>query len=337
MTIPIKKLIYFLKDLMMNKVQRTNDSRSSCYVIFFISKNRYQEIIITLAAYNAPEVIFLKKNEQEYLSELKKWMEKTRVIFNENDLNTEETRIWNTLENKINNTLEKNTDFNQITALHEEAEKFIDRFHRNMSAIERKAEYGNHRLPPLPYAYDALEPYISEEIMRLHHLVHHQAYVDGLNTAEKMIYERQLKPEELRHWLWEQAFNGSGNTLHSIFWTNMTPHQQPIPRELAQAIANDFGSVPAFKELFTNTASAVEGPGWAALLYDPINNRLLIEMIEKHQDNQLASMIPLLVLDMWEHAYYLQYKTNKADYINNWWNIVNWQDVNSRLMKAKRK
>jgi len=145
-----------------------------------------------------------------------------------------------------------------------------------------------------------------------------------------------LDPGILRHWLREQAFNGSGHILHSIFWTNMTPYSSKLPvKEIRRQIIRDFGSFEDFKSLFTKVASSVEGPGWAALLYDPINKRLVVESIEKHQLNHLVNMIPILVLDVWEHAYYLQYKTGKGDYINQWWNIVNWENVNDRLLQAE--
>lgn len=199
----------------------------------------------------------------------------------------------------------------------------------------RRPAYAAHTLPPLPYAYDALEPYISEEIMLLHHLEHHQSYVDGLNKAEEEIYFKNNEPGMLRHWMREQAFHGSGHLLHSIFWENMTPHGSKTPRgKIAQGINRTFGTFEDFKEKFTDTAMSVQGPGWAALLYDPVNSRLIIETIEKHQLNHQAGLIPLLVLDLWEHAYYLQYKTEKADYIESWWNIVDWHDVEERLNLA---
>lgn len=116
----------------------------------------------------------------------------------------------------------------------------------------------------------------------------------------------------------------------------MTPDAMLIPiREIGREIDRHFGSFHQFQTKFTDVASSVQGPGWVALLYDPINDRLIIESIEKHQMNHLVSMIPLLVLDVWEHAYYLQYQTDKADYVDAWWNVVNWEDVNERFLRAK--
>lgn len=278
----------------------------------------------------------MDNNEQTYLLQLKSWSEKTRILLPEETLTSEEMEQWEMWDDAIDQYLSTNVDVNQLNHLRDEAEKMIREIQEKK--IERKegATYGEHQLPPLPYSYDALEPYISEEIMRLHHLVHHQAYVDGLNKAEQMIYQTELDSNSLRHWLREQAFNGSGHILHSIFWTNMTPNSSEMPvKRIQQQIIKDFGSFEAFKKLFTNVASSVEGPGWAALLYDPINRRLVVESIEKHQVNHLVNMIPILVLDVWEHAYYLQYQTDKDDYVNEWWNIVNWENVNDRLIQAQ--
>ncbi|WP_425445471.1 superoxide dismutase [Virgibacillus ndiopensis] len=204
---------------------------------------------------------------------------------------------------------------------------------------EKSIAYGQHKLPPLPYDYAALEPYISREIMELHHNVHHQSYVDGLNKAEKELYKAKNKKEEnlIKHWLREQAFNGSGHNLHTIFWYNMTPNSSRKPiGEVARRISKDFGSWNAFKEMFTNAAASVEGVGWAVLAWNPRSGKLVIQTFEKHQLFQYADIIPLLVLDVWEHAYYLQYKTDKKGYITNWWNVVNWQDVNNRFIEAKK-
>lgn len=198
----------------------------------------------------------------------------------------------------------------------------------------KRIPYGKHQLPPLPYAYDALEPYISKQIMELHHSKHHQSYVDGLNNAEQKIYIEKSN-SELKHWLREQAFHGSGHYLHSIFWKNMTPNSTKEPiRQIKKQIETDFGSWHNFKKLFTEAANTVEGVGWAILFYSPKTNRLGIQTIEKHQLFSVSNTIPLLVLDVWEHAYYLQYHTEKGKYIDNWWNVVNWEDVNRRFINA---
>lgn len=203
----------------------------------------------------------------------------------------------------------------------------------------RRVPIGKHSLPPLPYSYDALEPAISKEIMKLHYEQHHKSYVEGLNKAElEMEKARQTKNFELlKHWEREAAFHGSGHYLHSIFWFNMAPKSAGKPSgALLRQITEDFGSFERFKSHFTNAAEKVEGVGWALLVWAPRTHRLEILQTEKHQFFTQWDTIPLLVLDMWEHAYYLQYKNKKADYIKNWWNIVNWQDVEQRFNEAKK-
>lgn len=268
--------------------------------------------------------------------QLKDWGKEIKALLEEGELTPGNAAGWLDWENEIIHSLQSETDMNQLHRLHDRAKVLLNQMNEQKTERQEVSQYGRHQLPPLPYSYDALEPYINEEIMRLHHDVHHKAYVDGLNEAERMIYLTDLDPGILRHWLREQAFNGSGHILHSIFWTNMTPYSNKLPvKEIRRQIIRDFGSFEDFKRLFTKVASSVEGPGWAALLYDPINKRLVVESIEKHQLNHLVNMIPILVLDVWEHAYYLQYKTGKGDYINQWWNIVNWENVNDRLLQAE--
>jgi len=196
---------------------------------------------------------------------------------------------------------------------------------------------GQHRLPPLPYAYDVLEPYIAEEIMRLHHTVHHQGYVDGLNQAERMMQQARQTGDYalLKHWEREAAFHGAGHYLHSIFWRNMSPQGGGEPDGLlAKMIVESFGSFRAFKQHFTEAANRVEGVGWAILVWSPQARRLEILQAEKHQMNSQWDVVPLLVLDVWEHAYYLQYRNRRAEYVDAWWNVVHWDDVNRRLHKA---
>jgi Fe-Mn family superoxide dismutase len=198
---------------------------------------------------------------------------------------------------------------------------------------------GEHELPPLPYPYNALEPYIAEEIMRLHHQKHHQSYVDGLNKAEvEMQKARETETYELlRHWEREAAFNGAGHYLHTIFWNVMSPNGGGNPKgELAEQIVLDFGSIEKFKRHFTEAAKKVEGVGWAILVWAPRAHRLEILQAEKHQLFAQWDVIPLLVLDVWEHAYYLQYKQDRDKYINNWWNVVNWERVAYRFQEAKK-
>ncbi|QDP42267.1 superoxide dismutase [Radiobacillus deserti] len=198
---------------------------------------------------------------------------------------------------------------------------------------------GGHTLPPLPYPYDALEPVISEEIMRLHHDVHHQGYVDGLNKAEKKMQEARTKGDFdlIKHWEREAAFNGSGHYLHTIFWDIMSPDGGGKPSgSLLAEIKRSFGSFDAFKKHFSEAAKKVEAVGWAILVWAPRAHRLEILTAEKHQNLTQWDTIPLLVLDVWEHAYYLQYKTKRGDYVDNWWKVVNWPAVEKRFEEAKK-
>ncbi|WP_270181534.1 superoxide dismutase [Alkalihalobacillus sp. CinArs1] len=205
-------------------------------------------------------------------------------------------------------------------------------------AIRRESvPIGGHTLPPLPYAYDALEPYISARIMKLHHDKHHQSYVDGLNQAETELEKARKKGkyELIKHWERELAFNGAGHYLHTIFWKVMTPHGGKPSGVLLDEINKSFGSFKQFKEQFTNAANKVEGSGWAILVWSPVSRRLEILQAEKHQNLSQWDVIPLLVLDVWEHAYYLQYENNRKEYIDNWWNVVNWLEVTHRLETAQ--
>lgn len=210
----------------------------------------------------------------------------------------------------------------------------VDRQINNQSIVP----IGEHRLPPLPYAYNALEPYIDEETMRLHHDKHHKSYVDGLNKAEiEMQKARRTNNFDLiKHWEREAAFNGAGHYLHTIFWHIMSPNGGGQPRgNLLQAINQSFGSFHQFKKHFSEAANKVEGGGWAILVWSPRARRLEILQAEKHQNLSQWDVIPLLVLDVWEHAYYLKYKNDRKKYIDNWWNIVNWPEVNKRFNEAQ--
>lgn len=198
---------------------------------------------------------------------------------------------------------------------------------------------GGHRLPPLPYPYDALEPYIDETTMRLHHDKHHQSYVDGLNRAEKKMLEARRKQdfELIKHWEREAAFHGAGHYLHTIFWEAMSPEGGGSPGgALGAQIKRDFGSFEAFKKHFSHAAEQVEGGGWAILVWSPRSRRLEILQAEKHQNLSQWDVVPLLPLDVWEHAYYLKYNNRRADYIDAWWNVVNWPYVAERFEQARQ-
>ena len=198
-----------------------------------------------------------------------------------------------------------------------------------------------YELPDLPYDYDALEPHISGEIMQLHHDKHHATYVAGANTAlEKLEKAREegADANEIRALSKNLAFNLGGHTNHSIFWKNLSPNGGGEPTgELAEAINRDFGSFEKFKDHFSAAATGLQGSGWAVLGYDHIAGRLIIEQLTDQQGNVSVDFTPLLMLDMWEHAFYLQYKNVKADYVKAVWNAFNWEDVAERYARAKSK
>jgi superoxide dismutase, Fe-Mn family len=198
----------------------------------------------------------------------------------------------------------------------------------------------SHELPALPYAYNALEPYIDEQTMHLHHDIHHKGYVDGLNKAEEKLAEARANGDFglIKHWEREAAFHGSGHFLHAIFWENMAPAGKGGTPEgaLAAAINESFGSLEAFKNQFSAATIAVEGSGWGILAYRPADGKLVILTAEKHQNLTQWGVIPLLVLDVWEHAYYLKYQNKRAEYVKNFYNIINWHDVAKRLATAKK-
>ncbi|MFY4776896.1 superoxide dismutase [Metabacillus sp. RGM 3146] len=207
-------------------------------------------------------------------------------------------------------------------------------FQQNPEAVP----IGQHKLPALPYSYDALEPYISEEIMRLHHTKHHQSYITGLNNAElEMKKARESGNFTLiKHWEREAAFHGAGHYLHTIFWFIMSPGGSTPGGQMLKALTSSFGSFDSFKQHFTEAAKNVEGSGWALAVWSPRSRRLEILNAEKHQNLSQWDVVPLLVLDVWEHAYYLQYKNDRAKYIENWWNVVNWREVEIRYNTAKK-
>ena len=197
-----------------------------------------------------------------------------------------------------------------------------------------------YTLPKLGYEYGALEPHIKARIMELHHSKHHQAYVDGANKALDMLAEARAKNDfaAVKHWSRELAFNGSGHTMHCIFWTNMSPKGGGQPGgALSEAINRDFGGFDKFKAHFTAASVAVEASGWGILGYEPVADQLLILQAERHQNLTVQGIVPVLVLDVWEHAYYLQYENRRAEYVAAFWNVVNWEDVSARLAAARRK
>ncbi len=194
-----------------------------------------------------------------------------------------------------------------------------------------------HELPELPYPYNALEPYYDEQTVRLHHDAHHKAYVDGLNNAEAKLAEAREKGDFslVKHWERELAFHGSGHILHTLFWESMKPGGGgPATGKIAELIDRDFGGFDNFKKQFSAAAVAVEGSGWALLCCNPTFGKLEILTAEKHQNLTQWGVIPILALDVWEHAYYLKYQNKRAAFVEAWWNLVDWDGVNSRCKCA---
>ena len=196
-----------------------------------------------------------------------------------------------------------------------------------------------YTLPDLPYDFGALEPHISGRIMELHHGKHHAAYVKNANTTLEKLDEARDSADFTRLAALERAlaFNLSGHILHSIFWKNLSPEGGDKPAgELGRALDSDFGGFDKFRKQLTEVASTIMGSGWAALVFEPVGRRLLTTQIYDHQGNTGNGTVPLLVLDMWEHAYYLQYRNDKKTWVKAYWEIVNWPDVEARLGKVRQ-
>jgi len=197
-----------------------------------------------------------------------------------------------------------------------------------------------YTLPELPYDYAALEPSISGKIMQLHHDKHHQAYVTGANTALEQLAEARetgnfANVNKLEK---DLAFNLGGHVNHSIFWTNLSPDGGDKPvGELASAIDDHFGSFDKFQAHFSAAALGVQGSGWAGLFWDSVGQNLIIQQFFDQQNNLAAGTVPLLLLDVWEHAYYLDYSNVRADYVKAFWNIANWANVSDRFSTAREK
>ena len=197
-------------------------------------------------------------------------------------------------------------------------------------------------LTPLPYDYKALEPHIDEETMRIHHDKHFKVYTDGLNVTLKKLAEARAIGNFTDLQLLERllAFHGGGYYNHIIFWNNMAPPDKGgggrPSGKLAADIDKNFGGYDKFTMHFSNAAASVEGNGWGVLGYHPFLKRLVILSMMNQQNLTILGTIPLLMCDVWEHAYYLKYQNRRADYIKAWWNVVNWKDVESRYDAALR-
>jgi Fe-Mn family superoxide dismutase len=194
-----------------------------------------------------------------------------------------------------------------------------------------------YTLPDLDYDYAALAPHISAEIMELHHSKHHNAYVVGANTALEKLADARDKDDfaAVNKLEKDLAFHLGGHINHSVFWKNMSPNGGgEATGSLASAIDETFGGFAKFQRHFTENANAIQGSGWSMLAWDTLGGRLNINQLYDQQGNLPAGQIPLLQLDMWEHAFYLQYKNVKAEYSKAWWNVVNWADVQARYDRA---
>jgi len=198
-----------------------------------------------------------------------------------------------------------------------------------------------YKLPDLPYDYNALEPIISAEIMLLHHTKHHLAYVNNLNAALEKYLDAEKKGDIAAMIALQSAirFNGGGHINHSIFWTHLAPVGKgggELPTgELMQAIQKYFGSLEAFIEKISSASVAIQGSGWGWLGYDKVEKCLKIATCSNQDPLSTVGLIPLLGIDVWEHAYYLQYKNVRADYVKNIWKVVNWKNVEERFIAAK--
>ncbi len=198
----------------------------------------------------------------------------------------------------------------------------------------------DYTLPDLPYDYAALEPHISGRIMELHHDKHHAAYVAGANTALEKLAAARDSGDLAAVNLHEKnlAFNLGGHVNHSVFWQNLSPDGGDKPTgELAAAIDDAFGSFEKFQAHFAATAAGIQGSGWSILAWDTLGQKLAIFQLYDQQSNIPLAVVPIVVLDMWEHAFYLDYLNVKADYVKAWWNIANWENAGLRFTTAREK
>lgn len=211
----------------------------------------------------------------------------------------------------------------------------------SMSGSPAEGELGEvatHELPKLPYAYNALEPYLDAKTVEIHYSKHHQGYVNGLNKAETELAKARAAGDTslVAYWVQKASFHGAGNFFHTLYWNSMKPNGGGEPTGKAkEMIDKSFGNFKAFKEQFNAASKSVEGSGWGVLAHNVSDKLLYIYQAEKHQNLSPWSAVPVLCVDVWEHAYYLKYQNLRGDYINNWWNLVNWDNVNKLLTMHK--
>ena len=195
-----------------------------------------------------------------------------------------------------------------------------------------------YALPDLAYDFAALEPHISGRIMELHHDKHHAGYVKGANTALERLHEMRGKGDFTALTMLERnlAFHVSGHILHSVFWTNLSPDGGGEPDgALAEILDDTFGGALAFRQQMTEAAATIQGSGWALASWEPTAGRLVVQQVHDHQGDHGQGTVPLLAIDAWEHAFYLQYENRKAEFFDAVWNVVNWDDFARRLAAAR--
>jgi Fe-Mn family superoxide dismutase len=196
-----------------------------------------------------------------------------------------------------------------------------------------------YELPPLPYAANALDGYLSAEILTLHHGKHHAGYVKGLNDALAALADARAKGDfaTIKGLERNLAFHGSGHVLHTLYWNSLSPAGGGAPKAgpLAAAIDRDFGSLDGFRRQFAEATKAAEASSWGVLAYEPLGDRLVTLAVEDHQNMAFQGATPLIVCDVWEHAYYLRYQNRRAEYVDRFWDVVNWAFAEERLEKAR--
>mgnify|MGYP000592661432 CR=1 FL=1 len=204
--------------------------------------------------------------------------------------------------------------------------------------LEGAYKDGKYTLPELPYGYDALKPVLNDETLHLHHDKHHAGYVSGLNTALEKLQEARQKGDfaQIRALSRDLAFNGSGHVLHTMFWHSMKPGGgAKIEGDFARAVNQSFGSAEAMMKQFSNASIQVEASGWGVLAYEPVADKLLVLQAERHEDLTIWGVVPLLVCDVWEHAYYLQYQNRRPEWVESFMKIADWGFAAQRYMAAR--
>lgn len=211
---------------------------------------------------------------------------------------------------------------------------------RSVRMLRSMFQEGKYVLPKLPYAYDALEPHLDAQTMELHHSKHQQAYVTNLNKTldafAKLRETDDLEPARVSALSRDISFNAGGAILHTLFFGILGPSSESSDSAFVQDVASQYGSLEKFKSHFTQVATGVKGSGWALACYEPVADRILITESGDQDLRMIPTSIPLLLIDVWEHAYYLKYQNRRGDYIKAWWNVVNWSEVDALYRQVRR-